>query len=82
MPHLILLGDSMFGNAAYTSGGPAVINHLQQQLAQGWCATPSAVDGARTDAIDAQLKALAEASLVFAVTEPLYTARSANVVGV
>ena len=30
MKHLILLGDSIFDNAAYTLGGPAVINHVQQ----------------------------------------------------
>lgn len=26
--HLVLLGDSVFDNAPYTDGGPAVIDHL------------------------------------------------------
>ena len=59
MHHLILLGDSIFDNAAYTDGGPAVINHLQQQVPDGWRATLGAVDGATTEDIYPQLKALA-----------------------
>jgi len=28
VPHVVLLGDSIFDNAAYAAGGPAVIDHL------------------------------------------------------
>jgi hypothetical protein len=55
MPHLILLGDSVFDNGAYTNGGPAVIQQLQAQLPAGWRATLGAIDGSTTDDIAAQL---------------------------
>jgi hypothetical protein len=59
MNHLVLLGDSILDNGAYTAGGPAVITHVQRQLPEGWCASLSAVDGSTTDDIHSQLKALA-----------------------
>ena len=43
--HLILLGDSIFDNAAYVPGGPAVIDHLQGMLPEDWRATLVARDG-------------------------------------
>ena len=43
--HVILLGDSIFDNAAYVPHGPAVINHLQGMLPEGWRATLLARDG-------------------------------------
>lgn len=48
MPHVILLGDSIFDNAAYVSGGPDVLAHLERGLPEGWQATLAAVDGATT----------------------------------
>jgi hypothetical protein len=45
MPHLVLLGDSIFDNAAYVSEGAAVIDHLQRQLPRDWHASLVAVDG-------------------------------------
>ena len=48
MPHIILLGDSIFDNAAYTSGGPDVISQVQSLLPAGWRATLLAVDGSTT----------------------------------
>lgn len=45
MPHVILLGDSIFDNAAYVPGGPAVVEQLQAQLPGSWRATLRAVDG-------------------------------------
>jgi hypothetical protein len=48
MPHVILLGDSIFDNAAYVAGGPDVHAHLQQRLPEGWQATLVAIDGATT----------------------------------
>lgn len=46
MPHVALLGDSIFDNAAYVRGGPDVITHLRRELPPGWGATLLAVDGA------------------------------------
>ena len=43
--HVILLGDSIFDNAAYVPGGPAVIEHLRRGLPEGWKATLLGVDG-------------------------------------
>ena len=48
MPHLVLLGDSIFDNAAYTAGGPDVVTQLRAQLPPGWSATLAAVDGSHT----------------------------------
>ena len=43
--HLVLLGDSIFDNAAYVPDGPAVIDHVQAMLPEGWRATLVARDG-------------------------------------
>jgi hypothetical protein len=58
MHHLVLLGDSILDNGSYTAGGPAVINHVKQQLPENWHATLSAVDGSTTEDIHSQLEAL------------------------
>jgi GDSL-like Lipase/Acylhydrolase family len=55
MSHVVLLGDSIFDNAAYTSGGPAVIEQVSERLPRGWSATLLAVDGATTDGVPRQL---------------------------
>jgi lysophospholipase L1-like esterase len=46
VPHVVLLGDSIFDNAAYVAGGPDVLAQLQPLLPDGWAATLCAVDGA------------------------------------
>jgi hypothetical protein len=46
--HIVLLGDSIFDNGAYVSGGPDVVAQLRSRLPQGWEATLLAVDGAVT----------------------------------
>lgn len=56
--HIVLLGDSIFDNAAYTSGGPDVVTQLRRLLPSGWSATLLAVDGARTDDVRHQLSRL------------------------
>jgi GDSL-like Lipase/Acylhydrolase family len=58
MPHLVLLGDSILDNGAYTGAGPDVIAQVKQRLPAGWRASLSAVDGATTAGIPAQLRAL------------------------
>ena len=54
MPHIVLLGDSIFDNAAYTDGGPDVVTQLRGQLPAGWTAALAAVDGSQADAVAAQ----------------------------
>jgi len=46
MPHVVLLGDSIFDNASYVPPGLAVINQLEASLSSEWTATLLAVDGA------------------------------------
>ncbi len=45
MTHIVLLGDSIFDNAAYVSGGPAVIDQLRGKLPDGCQASLLAIDG-------------------------------------
>jgi len=56
MGHTVLLGDSVFDNGRYTSGGPAVIDQVKQFLPAGWQATLLAVDGSTTEDIPAQVQ--------------------------
>jgi hypothetical protein len=56
--HLILLGDSIFDNGAYTGGKPDVVAHVRKTLPQGWKATLLARDGDTTQGIPAQLARL------------------------
>jgi GDSL-like Lipase/Acylhydrolase family len=49
MPHVVLLGDSIFDNAAYVAGGPDVVAHLRERLPSRWEATLAALDGATTE---------------------------------
>lgn len=58
MPHLVLLGDSIFDNGSYTNGQPAVIDQVRNRLPAGWKATLAAIDGSTTDDIAAQLAGL------------------------
>jgi lysophospholipase L1-like esterase len=55
MSHVVLLGDSIFDNAAYTRGGPDVIRQIREQLPAGWKAALRAVDGNITRDVKAQL---------------------------
>jgi GDSL-like Lipase/Acylhydrolase family len=55
MPHVVLVGDSIFDNAAYTAGGPDVVSQVRGLLPPGWDATLLAVDGATTDRVADQL---------------------------
>jgi hypothetical protein len=55
MPHVVLLGDSIFDNGAYVSGGPDVIAQLRALLPEDWSATLCALDGATTEDVPRQL---------------------------
>jgi hypothetical protein len=54
--HVVLLGDSIFDNAAYVAGGPDVVRQLQEMLSAGARASLLAVDGAITTDVPAQLR--------------------------
>ncbi|MBT8395657.1 MAG: SGNH/GDSL hydrolase family protein [Gemmatimonadetes bacterium] len=54
--HIVLLGDSIFDNAPYTDGGPAVIDHLRSGLQLGEEATLLAVDGHCVSDVQSQLR--------------------------
>ena len=58
MGHVILLGDSIFDNAAYVRGGPDVVQQLQRKLPLDWRASLLAVDGAVTRGVLSQLARL------------------------
>ena len=58
MGHVVLLGDSIFDNAAYVPGEPSVIQQLKNRLSDGWQATLLAVDGNVTRDVSDQLKKL------------------------
>ena len=58
MTHVVLLGDSIFDNAAYTGGAPDVVGQLRRRLPQGWKATLGAVDGGRIGDVRGQLQRL------------------------
>jgi hypothetical protein len=58
MPHVVLLGDSIFDNAAYTSGGPDVVAQVRGLLPSGWSASLLAIDGSTTDDIAHQMERL------------------------
>jgi lysophospholipase L1-like esterase len=54
--HMVLLGDSVFDNAAYVAGGPDVVSQLRGVLPAGWRATLQAVDGSVTASVARQLE--------------------------
>ncbi|HEX8214716.1 MAG TPA: SGNH/GDSL hydrolase family protein [Allosphingosinicella sp.] len=56
MAHIVLLGDSIFDNAAYVPGGPDVVLQVRDIVPQGWQASLLAVDGAVTSGVASQLK--------------------------
>jgi hypothetical protein len=58
MPHLVLLGDSIFDNAAYTGGGPDVVSQIRELLPTGWTASLLAIDGSTTDDVAEQVDRL------------------------
>jgi hypothetical protein len=68
MPHIVLLGDSIFDNTAYVAGGPDVATQLRAVLPPGWQATLRAVDGATIGDIRRQLSDLPSAASYLVVS--------------
>jgi hypothetical protein len=58
MNHLVLLGDSIFDNAAYVAGGPAVIDQVRQRIPSNWKTSLLAVDGDTSAMVPQQLPRL------------------------
>jgi len=59
MPHVVLLGDSIFDNGAYVSPGePDVLRQVQAALPSGWQTTLAARDGAVLADVPRQLSRL------------------------
>jgi hypothetical protein len=58
MNHVVLLGDSIFDNAAYVPRGASVVLHLRAVLGTSWKASSLAVDGNVTRRVAAQLEGL------------------------
>ena len=55
MKHVVLLGDSIFANAAYVAGGPDVAAQLRRTLPADWRVSLLAVDGAVIANVPGQL---------------------------
>jgi len=53
--HVVLLGDSIFDNGAYTHGAPDVVTHVRSLLPGHWRATLCAIDGATIPRLASQL---------------------------
>jgi len=63
--HVVLLGDSIFDNAAYVAGAPDVVRQVRAALPGGWRASLLALDGAVTRDVERQLARLpGDASLL------------------
>jgi hypothetical protein len=60
MPHVVLLGDSIFDNARYTAGGLSVIDHMRRALPAGSKGTLLARDGAIASDVIRQAEQLPE----------------------
>ena len=55
MPHVVLLGDSIFDNGVYVPGGPAFSEQLRAELPGDWTVTLLAVDGDVTNDVARQI---------------------------
>ena len=60
MGQVVLLGDSIFDNAAYVAGAPDVLRQVRQRLPEGVKATLAAVDGSTMRDVPQQLGRLPE----------------------
>jgi GDSL-like lipase/acylhydrolase family protein len=56
MPHIVLLGDSIFDNSRYTEGGPDVVSQVRQLLTTTWNASLLAIDGSTTESVPSQVQ--------------------------
>ena len=62
MAHVVLLGDSILDNGAYTGGGPDVITQLRGLLPRGWEGTLLAIDGSLASDLVAQARRIPQSA--------------------
>jgi len=55
MPHIVLLGDSVFDNGVYSRPEPEVADHLRTLAGDTWKVSLLAVDGSTTSDVAAQI---------------------------
>lgn len=55
MPHVVLVGDSIFDNAAYVPVGESLVEQLRRRLGSEWKATLLACDGSLSGDVQRQL---------------------------
>jgi lysophospholipase L1-like esterase len=60
MGRVVLLGDSVFDNAAYVGSAPDVVAQLRERLPRGWRATLCAIDGSTVAGLAQQLARIPE----------------------
>ena len=65
---MVLLGDSILDNGAYTGGGPHVAAQLQAALPPGWRSVLAAVDGATTEDVPRQMRDVPEDAAVLVLS--------------
>ena len=65
---VVLLGDSILDNGAYTGGGPHVAAQLQAALPPGWRSVLAAVDGATTEDVPRQMRDVPEDTAVLVLS--------------
>ncbi len=58
MPHLVLLGDSIFDNGRYVPGCPALVEQARAWFPKNWRVTLLACDGSITSQVPNQLERL------------------------
>ena len=58
MGHVVLLGNSIFDNAAYVGGAPDVARQLTAELGDGWAVSLRARDGDTVADVESQLRRL------------------------
>jgi len=58
MPHIALVGDSVFDNSRYTAGAPDVVECLRPLLPTGWSTSLNARDGTGITQVGGQLARL------------------------
>jgi hypothetical protein len=68
MPHLILLGDSVFDNGAYVPGEEPVADQVREALPADWQVTLLAIDGDVVAGVADQLKRLPHGATHLAIS--------------
>ena len=68
MPHLVLMGDSIFDNGRYVPGRPALVEQARDWFPKDWRVTLLACDGAITPQVANQLERFPADATHFAIS--------------